>query len=177
MIRDNIDIYLVSKTKLDNTFPVSQFYTDSYSTPYHLDRTSHGGGILLYIREDIPTKMIKFEPVQNSFECFFVEINLRKKKWLLSCSYNPNKYNFVNHIINKTTGFDQFSATYDNIIVTGDFNVEPQEDNMSGFLNIYNLKNLVKLKTCYKNPDHPSCIDLILTNFNKSFQSNTVFGT
>ena len=83
MIKDNIDI-------LDDTFPVGQFYIDGYSTPYRFDRTSHGGGILLYIREDIPSKILKFEPVQNNFEGFFVEINLRKKKWLLSCSYNPN---------------------------------------------------------------------------------------
>ena len=89
MIQDNIDILLVSETKLDDTFPIGQIYIDGYATPYRFDRTSHGGGILLYIREDIPSKILKFEPVQNNFEGFFVEINLRKKKWLLSCSYNP----------------------------------------------------------------------------------------
>ena len=34
------------------------------------------------------------------------------------------------------------SASYDNIIVLGDFNVEPEEAKMSEFLNIYSLKNL-----------------------------------
>ena len=84
MIKDNIDILLVSWHKLDDTFPVGQFYTDGYSTPYHFDRTLHGGGILLYIREDIPSKILKFEPVQNNFEGFFVEINLRKKSGFLA---------------------------------------------------------------------------------------------
>ena len=100
MIKDNIDILLVSETKLDDTLPVGQFYIDGYSTPYRFDRTSHGGGILLYIREDIPSKILKFEPVQNNFEGFFVEINLRKKKWLLSCSDNPTRKNIVNHVKN-----------------------------------------------------------------------------
>ena len=81
-MQDNIYI-------LDDTFLIGQFYTHGYSAPYRFDRTSHGGGILLYIREDIPSKILKFEPVQNNFESFFVEINLRKKKWLLSSSYNP----------------------------------------------------------------------------------------
>ena len=54
MIKDNIDILLVSETKLDNKFPVGQFCIDGYWTPYRLGRTSHGGGILPYIREDIP---------------------------------------------------------------------------------------------------------------------------
>ena len=80
-------ILLASETKLDDTFPVGQFCINGYSTPYRLDRTSHGDGILLYIAEDIPSKMLKLEPVQNNFEGFFVKINLRKKKWLLSCSY------------------------------------------------------------------------------------------
>ena len=41
----------------------------------------------------------------------------------------------------------------------------------------YNLKSLVKQKTCFKNPDNPSCIDLILTNSPRSFQDNSVFET
>ena len=49
----------------------------------------------------------------------------------------------------------------------GDFNAEPSEKAMSDFLDIYNLKNLVKNPTCFKNP---TCIDLILTNKRKSFQ-------
>ena len=39
----------VSQTKLDDTFPVGQLCFDGYSTPYRPDRTSQGGGILLYI--------------------------------------------------------------------------------------------------------------------------------
>ena len=104
MIKDNINIILVTETKSDDTFPVGQFCTDCYSTPYSLGRTSHGGGILLYIREDIPSKMLKFRSVQNNFEGFFVEINLRKKKWFLSCSYNPTRKNIVNHVKNISTG-------------------------------------------------------------------------
>ena len=35
---------------------------------------------------------------------------------------------------------------------------------ISDFMSTYNLKNLVKQKTCFKNTENPSCIDLILTN-------------
>ena len=48
---------------------------------------------------------------------------------------------------------------------------------MLDFLNIYNLTNLVKQKTCYKNPENPSCLDLILTNNHRSFQNTNVFET
>ena len=58
---------------------------DFYLTPYRLGRTLRGGRILLYIRGDIPSKMLKLKQVQNNFESFFVEINLSNKKWVLSC--------------------------------------------------------------------------------------------
>ena len=177
MIQDNIDILLVSETKLNDTFPVGQFYIDGYAIPYRFDRTSRRDRMLQYIREDISSKILKFEPVQNNFEGFLVEINLRKKKWLLSCSYNPTRKNIVNHVKNISTGLDQFSATYDNLILLGDFNVASEEVNMLDFLNTYNMKNLVKQKACYKNPENPSCIDLILTNSHKSFQNTYVFET
>ena len=48
---------------------------------------------------------------------------------------------------------------------------------MSEFLNMYSLKNLVSQKTCFKNPENPSCIDLILTNCSRSFQNTGVFET
>ena len=51
-----------------------------------------------------------------------------------------------------------------------DFNVVSAETNVADFLNIYNLENLVKQKTCFKNPENPPCIDLILTNCPSSFQ-------
>lgn len=44
---------MISETKIDDEFPIGNFVIDGYNTPYWLDRNSNGGGILLYIREDI----------------------------------------------------------------------------------------------------------------------------
>ena len=71
--------------------------------------------------------------------------------------------------------FDSLCEKYENIILLGDFNSELTEDSMQDFCNIYNLKCLVKEPACFKNPDNPSCIDLILTNKYRSFQNTTVF--
>ena len=48
---------------------------------------------------------------------------------------------------------------------------------MNEFCKTYNLKNLVKGPTCFKNPENPSCIDLILTNHPRSFQGSTLIET
>ena len=57
----------------------------------------------------------------------------------------------------------------------GDFNSEITEPGLSEFCETYNLSNLIKDPTCFKNPINPSSIDLFLTNRCKSFQhSRTV---
>ena len=58
-----------------------------------------------------------------------------------------------------------------------DFNVSPEESCMETFCESYGLKNLIKVTTCHKNPQNPSCIDLILTNSPLSFQSSGVIET
>ena len=78
IVSNEIDILMVSETKLDDTFPTSQFLMQGYSTPFRKDRTSKCGGILLYVREDIPCKIIETE-ADAYHEGFFIEINLRKK--------------------------------------------------------------------------------------------------
>ena len=69
---------MISETKLDESFPTSQFFMNGFSNPHSLDRNCNGGGILLYIREDIPSKLLSVEG--NLTEAFFVEINLHNKK-------------------------------------------------------------------------------------------------
>ena len=78
-------------------------------------------------------------------------------------------------IIGKT--WDRINTSYDNIILLGDFNVDPEEAKMSEFLKMHSLKNLVSQKICFKNPENPSCIDLILTNCSQCFQNTGVFET
>ena len=53
-VKGNIDILMISETKLDESFPFGQFLIGGYSFPFRFDRNGNGGGIFLYIRENIP---------------------------------------------------------------------------------------------------------------------------
>ena len=86
LVSNNIDVLLISETKIDNTFPVSQFCVPGYSVPFRLDRTGNGGGIMLYVKEHIPCRMLSKFTFEKEIEAFAIEINLRKVKWLLVCS-------------------------------------------------------------------------------------------
>ena len=66
-IRGNVDILLVSETKIDVSFPQVQFVIDGFSAPYRLDRNSLGGGLMLFVREDIPSNLLTYEekPIES----------------------------------------------------------------------------------------------------------------
>ena len=102
---------MISETEIDASFPIGQFLLHGYSTSFRLDRNAHGGGILLYVREDIPSQLLIVK--ENLIEGFLVEINLQNKKtWLLSCSYNPKKTSLSNHIAALSTTLDLLKAKY-----------------------------------------------------------------
>ena len=50
------------------------------------------------------------------------------------------------------------------------------EEQLKNFLNLYSLKNLVHEPTCYKSQT-AKCIDLVLTNRNRSVQRTTTVET
>ena len=77
-IKGNTDVLMMSETKLDDSFPSIKFLMEGYGPPYTLDSNSHRGGILIYVREDIPCKLILMK--NCAIEGFFLELNLRSKK-------------------------------------------------------------------------------------------------
>ena len=42
---------------------------------------------------------------------------------------------------------------------------------MKWFCDNYDLKTLIRKPTCYKSSEKPTCVDLMLTNVPRSFQS------
>ena len=52
-----------------------------------------------------------------------------------------------------------------------------EDSSMKIFWEIYKLQNLTKEPTCFKNPENPPCIDLILTNKPPSFKNAYVIET
>ena len=70
-IKGNLDILMISETKLDSTFPSNQFIIEGYAPPIRFDRNCREGRILLYIREDIPDRLLTTS-LPKDFEGFFV---------------------------------------------------------------------------------------------------------
>ena len=65
----------MTESKLDNSFPTAEFQINGFTSPYRLDTNAHDRGILLYIREDIPSKLLKWTDFEGNLEAMFAEIN------------------------------------------------------------------------------------------------------
>ena len=90
---------------------------------------------------------------------------------------NPRKNLIDNHLDALSKYLDLYSWKYEKVLVLGDFNADIEEKHMKCFGDNYNLKSLIKQPKCYKNPDNTNCIDLMLTNALRSFQSTCVLET
>ena len=177
IVQGNIDVLVISETKIDESFPLNQFLIEGFATPFRADRNSHGGGIIIYIREGIPCKELKRLNLPKDIEGIFIELNINKSKWFLMGGYNPSKDSisyFLNHI---GKVMDANLSDYENIILIGDFNAVSSDIALREFCSMYNLKNIITEPTCYKNPDNPSSIDVILTNRPRSFQESMTLET
>ena len=58
-----------------------------------------------------------------------------------------------------------------------DFNVVPETTYIKSFCDNFDLTNFIKEPTCFKNPENPSCIDLIFTNRPRGFQNSCAIET
>ena len=141
IIKDNVDILIIQETKVDNTFPVSKFLIDGFNSPYRRDRTSLGGGLMVFIREHIPAKKLK---ISQQIEGIFIELNMKGNKWLLSCIYNPNGQCSKDFFIHLDNELDIYFSKYDSILIVGDFNQEEHEANIKDFSVDHGLRNIVK---------------------------------
>ena len=149
IIDNNIDILLLSETEIDDTFPDCQFIMNGFNPPFRKNRTDKGGGLMLFIKEHVSCRELNMN-LELNIAAIFIEINLRKRKWLLIGGYNPDKNQistFLNCIESK---LNELCLKYENIILMGDLHSEMCEERMEIFCNTYNFKCLIKEPTCFK---------------------------
>ena len=84
-----VDVVVITETKLDDTFLTSQFLITGFSAPHRLERNRNGIGIMIFIRDDIPSRMLTKHVFPDDIEGLYIELNFRKAKWLLFGTYQP----------------------------------------------------------------------------------------
>ena len=164
--RSLVDILFISETKLDQTFKQAPFEVTGFKS-FRKDRSAHGGGILAYVRADLPCRRRPdLEPA--IIESIVIETTVCDRKWAIVCSYRSPSLSdniFTNDF---TVCMDNLHVHFDNIIVIGDLNYDltvPTKSNaLKSVCDVFDLSSLVKKATCFTKNAPPSLIDVILTN-------------
>ena len=108
LITNNIDICLLSETKIDESFPNQQFNISNYKT-FRRDRNKHGGGLLFYINENISCKLINDEIISSDIDMIMFEFLVKTRNWLCiglyeSPSQNKNYFlDVLSKVLSKQT--------------------------------------------------------------------------
>ena len=116
--------------------------------------------IILFVSEDIPAKLNSSK--KRSIEGLYVEIHLRKQKWLITCSCNPNKCATYVNMLRKWV---KALIYYKYFLLMEDFNIGLNNTIMKDCFNLYNLRKLTNTPTCYQNPSYPFCFDPLVNIF------------
>ena len=57
----NVDVLVISETKLDESFPSGQCIIPGFPFPFRRDRNQWGGSLMVFMKEDIATKFLPVE--------------------------------------------------------------------------------------------------------------------
>ena len=176
LVLKETDICLLSGTQIDDSFSNSQFLAEGYRM-FRKDRNKNGGGLILYVNEDIPGKLINSYDFKEGSEVIVFEFSISNKEFLLlgNCKLlSQNELSFINKI---KFSLNFFTSSYENFLLLGDFKLSTENLNFKNLLNSFDLESLIKIPTCYKSLSSPTSIHLILTNKKNIFMKSTTFET
>ena len=157
-------------------FPNAQYIINDFSL-HRKDRNRFDGGLLLYIRSDIPhRRRCDLEPngqISHGIEIMVIEASLYKmEKWLLVVIYKPPKVtnnSFENTFTEICRSLEKKSPHW---FIMGDTSLDvSHEKSLSDLCVVYNLSNLVDGPTCFKG-DTPSSIDVLLSTEPRRFKNS-----
>ena len=177
MIKNNVDFLVITESKLDDTFPHGQFQIEGFARPIRLDRCRNGGGVIIFVRDDLICNELKPRILYPDLECTFLEMRIRESRWLVVVGYNPHKDKIKTFLDKISKEVDKLVPRYENLLMLGDWNSAVNEGDMAEFCEMYNLENLIEDPTFFKSDENPSSIDIILTNKKASFQNTMTVET
>ena len=171
-----MDYFVLSETKLDDSFPSAQFRIGDYEIRGRKDRNKHGGGLIEYVKKGIICKRLK-EYELKEIEPICSEITISKKKWFCISIYRPPDYNNLRIFFCELT-LNKAGRNYDSFMIMGDFNIDINSLGngcklVDEFCDLFYLSHLVKISACFTS-SHKSTIDFIMANKPKVFQKTRV---
>jgi hypothetical protein len=174
----NLDLICIAETKIDQSFPDAQFALPNYRM-FRRDNTNMRGGLLTYIRSDIPCRKLNDYSTKN-VETIVMEVLINKQKWAIVFSYKTPSMSDVIFTSELQNILDRLLMDYTNVVVAGDLNFNMSEGKpkspLHDLCDLYSLENQINEPTFYHSRGNSS-IDVILTNQKLKIRSSGTINT
>lgn len=116
--KSGIDVICVSETWLRESTHDALIGLNGYTT-YRADRSRHGGGVAIFVRSSIKSKLCVKSGVEDQVEYLFVEVSSSNGRMLIGCVYRPNRHINFSRLFNL---LDTLTVSFSDILISGDFN-------------------------------------------------------
>lgn len=147
---------------MDSTYRDSLFEVPGYKLERG-DRDIHGGGLVAFIKSDIPARRRK-DLESKSLENITYEVILNKSKWSIMCVYRPPKMQDSEFSQELTKHVDKCITLFDQYMVKGDLNYdllnETKGKPLVEIMELFDVSNLIQKPTCFKKDCKPSLLDV-----------------
>ena len=148
--KNNEDFLLIGERKLHSSFPDAQIFIEGYNKPIRLDVSGRSGRLIVFMKSHLQTRQFAKLNIPVNIQIIIFELNLRKEKWLLISVYKPPAQDAAYFLNCLSLIIYFYSIGYEKQVIIGNFNLVSDSKSMREFVDLYNLINLIKTTTCFK---------------------------
>lgn len=178
-------IIFIGETKIDSTYPNSQFNIPGYSL-FCNDRKKGGGGILAFVSAVIPCKSLKFSRIYKCIEAIALEITIGRKEMIMIGMYRPPRAPNGNYQLALSHICNWASLQEGIVAVIGDLNFDRLRPNGSEGKLLIDLEPEQGFECLIKEPTRierkgatttNTLIDVLLSNRPEMFKQCGIYDT
>lgn len=176
-------IIFLTETKIDSSYPSSQFQLEGYLS-YRKDRAKGRGGLMAYLSSKIISQQMKLPKQYKLIEVLAIKAMINNNDVLFVGIYRPPKVIGSNYYLKLEMELNSSCmwATMEckTVILTGDLNLDRlRPESIEGQL-LINLEEVYGLECLITEPTKITCtsatlLDVILTNKPDHFRASGVF--
>ena len=147
-LADEYEVVCITESHLDENVDNSDLLLEGFSEPIRLDRNCFGGGVMIYVADNLHFKR-RLDLEFQGGEVLWVELNVKNCSYLICNVYRPEGSNtpFWNSFQNS---IDSAFNSCSNIIILGDINVDLLtviNHRLNDIMLTFNLKNVIREAT------------------------------
>jgi hypothetical protein len=173
----DFNLFGLCETFLDDSVYDYMYKIDGYNA-FGKNRNRHGGGVLLYIKDNIKCEVINID-MSQIIESIWVKVTLNSENYAIGVMYRPPSAD-ANYYIEMLNQLDYIHANFEKVILMGDLNFNYKFDVSLSSNPVYNIECLYNMNQLITEPTRETVttstlIDVILSNVSESHIKSGVY--